>query len=354
VVRLAFAVPGSLMTPTGGYAYARRIIPELRTHGFDVEVVDLGDGFPRPDEAVRRAAIARIETANGPIVVDGLALGVLPELARLPPERGMIGLVHHPLALESGLSLQAADALQASERAALAGACHVIATSATTARLLESGYGLPAANVTVVEPGTDRVPLARGSGGDTPALLAVGTLVPRKGFDILVAALARIAELPWRLTIVGDPSRDAATAAAIAADIARHGLAPHVTLAGVVSDARLSELYAGSDLFVLASRFEGYGMAYAEAIAHGLPVVGCKGGAIADTVGSAGVLVDADDVEALADALRALLGDRARRERLAAAARAAARLLPSWQDSGRRFADAIEQAVRAHPRMVTS
>jgi glycosyltransferase involved in cell wall biosynthesis len=342
VVTLAFAVPGSLMTPTGGYAYARRIIAELQQHGFDVAVIDLGDGFPRPDEAVRLAAIARIEAVDRPIVVDGLALGVLPELATLPRSHRLIGLVHHPLALESGLSKAAAAALRASERAALAATCHVIATSTTTARLLMSDYGVPEIRVTVVRPGTDRVPLARGSGTDTPVLLAVGTLVPRKGYDILVAALARIADLPWRLTIVGDPSRDPATAAAIAADIARTGLSARITLAGVVSDEQLNELYLGSDLFVLASRFEGYGMAYTEAIAYGLPVVGSKGGAIPDTVGAAGLLVDAGDVDALTRALRDILGNRDRREQLAAAAREAARQLPSWEESGRLFARAIE------------
>src|SRR5664279_5315989 len=96
-----------------------------------------------------------------------------------------------------------------------------------------------------------------------------------------------------------------------------------------VSPEKLAELYAGADLFALASRFEGYGMAYAEAIAHGLPVIGTTAGAIPDTVGAAALLVEADDVAALAAALRALVGDRGRRERLAAAAREAAQRLPS-------------------------
>jgi glycosyltransferase involved in cell wall biosynthesis len=343
-MRLAFAVPGDLATPTGGYAYDRRVIAELRRGGFEVAVIGLGDGFPWPGEQVRAAAIETIAAvaSDRPVIVDGLALGVLPEVAVQACRSRLIGLVHHPLALESGLSVAQAAALRASERAALAGAAHVIATSAATARRLVSDYGVSADWLTVAPPGNDRVPLSRGSGGGTPALLSVGALVPRKGYDVLVEALARVADLPWRLTIVGDPGRDPSTTATIAADIVRAGLSERITLAGAVSPERLDELYDGCDLFVLASRFEGYGMAYAEAIAHGLPVIGTTAGAIPETVGAAAVLVDAGDVAALAQALRTVVGDRTRRELLAATARQAAEGLPSWEQTGRRFARAIE------------
>ena len=110
--------------------------------------------------------------------------------------------------------------------------------------------------------------------GDVVNLLAVGSIVPRKGYDVLIAALGQIPDLPWRLVIAGDPGRSPATAAALTEQIASLPLADRVELAGVVSAERLASLYAASDLFVLPSRYEGYGMAYTEAIAHGLPVVG--------------------------------------------------------------------------------
>jgi glycosyltransferase involved in cell wall biosynthesis len=104
------------------------------------------------------------------------------------------------------------------------------------------------------------------------------------------------------------------------------------------------ELCLASDVFVLASRFEGYGMALAEAIAHGLPVVSTMAGAIPDTVPEdTGLLVPPNDVAALARALRRLITDRAERQRLATNARAAATLLPTWQESARLFARAIEK-----------
>jgi glycosyltransferase involved in cell wall biosynthesis len=168
-------------------------------------------------------------------------------------------------------------------------------------------------------------------------------VVPRKSFDVLIAALARLAGLPWRLAIAGDRSRDLAATARLDADIARHGLAGRVEVLGALPAERIAALYAGSDLFVLSSRHEGYGMAFAEAMAHGLPVIGTTAGAIPDTVPpAAGMLVAPDDVAALADALRTLIENPERRRRLASAAHAAAQALPTWPDSAKLFAGAIE------------
>jgi glycosyltransferase involved in cell wall biosynthesis len=96
-------------------------------------------------------------------------------------------------------------------------------------------------------------------------------------------------------------------------------------------------------VFVLASRYEGYGMAFAQAIAYGVPVIGTTAGAIPETVpAGAGLLVPPDDVPALAVALRRLISDRDARARLADNARAAANLLPTWAASAAVFARAIE------------
>ncbi|HET9174750.1 MAG TPA: glycosyltransferase family 4 protein, partial [Pseudolabrys sp.] len=127
------------------------------------------------------------------------------------------------------------------------------------------------------------------------------------------------------------------------ADIARLRLGERVTVLGTVSTQQIAELYAKSDIFALASRFEGYGMAYSEAIAHGLPVVGTNAGAIPDIVPpNAGILVEPDDVPAFAVALRRLTSDANERKRLAAGARAAAAKLPTWQDSAKIVARTLE------------
>src|SRR5262249_29990642 len=191
-----------------------------------------------------------------------------------------------------------AGALYASERAALADTRGVVVTSRATARLLARDFGVASGSITVAPPGTDRAEAARGSGDDTVALLAVGSIVPRKGYDVLIAALAQLTDLPWRLSIVGDRERDPAAAAQLDRAIAQFNLSQRVRVSGAVPAKDLDVLYRGADLFVLPSRFEGYGMAFAEAIAHGLPVVGTTAGAIPDTVpDGAGELVSPDDVQ---------------------------------------------------------
>jgi glycosyltransferase involved in cell wall biosynthesis len=347
VKRFAFAVPGDLATPTGGYAYDRRMMTELGDLGWRIDLLDLGEGFPWPDEATRATAQSRLLAmpTGRSIVVDGLALGVLPETAsQLAGRNPLLALVHHPLALEWGLSVKQADALRMSERAALAAVQGVVVTSAATAKLVASDYSVPAERIAVARPGSDPAPMSQGSQDGVVRLLSVGAIVPRKGFDVLITALATLTDLSWRLTIAGDRTRDRNAAARLDADIARHALGDRIAAPGAVSPQRLAALYAEADVFALASHFEGYGMAYAEAIAHGLPVIGTSAGAIPDTVPpDAGLLVHPGDSLALAQALRRIIGDADLRRRLASAARAAAPQLPTWRHSAEIFARALER-----------
>ena len=351
---VTFAVPGSLDQPTGGYKYDRQVISRLRQRGCEVDVIDLGAGFPRPAPETVHAALARLRhvPAGQPIVVDGLALGVLPEVAAaLRSSHRVIALVHHPLALESGLAPAEIMALRHSERAALAAVSRVIVTSPATRRILVADYGVPAEIITVALPGaqsgvgaavTPRPAAAMIN--QTIHLLAVGAVVPRKGHDILIEALDQLADLDWQLMIAGDCKRDRATAMELAATIMRKRLEPRVCLAGAVSEHQLAALYRRADVFVLASRFEGYGMAYAEAIAHGLPVIGTRVGAVPDTVpAGAGILVPPDDVAALAAGLRAMIADAGLRRRCSDAACKAP--MPGWDAAADAFLDVLSPSL---------
>jgi glycosyltransferase involved in cell wall biosynthesis len=347
--RFVFAVPGDLAGPTGGYAYDRRMISELSQRGWTVKLVNLGDGFPDADEG-KRAAAGRLlaDTPPGmPIVVDGLAFGALPQAAASLQKRNpLIALVHLPLALEWGLPPAKAETYRASERAALTCARRVIATSTSMARLLIADYAVAAERITIACPGTDPVPPAEGSSDGIVRLLSVGSLVEGKGYDILVAALGQLAQLPWQLTIAGDASRDPGCASMIRHAITSQGLGDRIAILGAVTRERLEGLYRAADLFVLASHFESYGMAFAQAVAHGLPVIGTTAGAIPDTVSStAGILVLPGNAEALVHPLRLLIEDADARQRYAAGARAAAARLPSWRDSALLFAGAIEASA---------
>lgn len=349
-----FAVPGDPATRTGGYLYDRRIFGVLEALGWATRWHTLDSSFPRPTPAAVAAAAATLARipAGRAVVIDGLALaGLGPSLAAETDRLRLIGLVHHPVALEAGASHAERTALAAAEAASLAAMHGVVVTSRWTARTL-AAEGAIVAPIRVVEPGTDPV----GPGTDpiaTPRprrhaadwrLLCVATLTPRKAHALLIEALAPLADRPWQLDCVGSTQRDPATTRAVRRRIRALGLEARIRLHGELDDAELEAAYRRADAFVLASELEGYGMALAEAVAHGLPVVGTTGGASAETVpAAAGLLVPPGDRDALTRALARLFdepGLRARLERGALAARSA---LPTWQTAGERFAAAIAE-----------
>jgi len=343
--RAFLLLPGDPATLTGGYLYDRRIVTGLRAQGWTIDLRSPGDGFPLPDAATRAAAAAVVKALpdDALVIADALAFGALPELAEAHARRlRWVALVHHPLALETGLAADDAAALRSSERRALAVARQVVVTSRSTARAL-ADYGVPAAKITVIEPGTAPAPLAQGSGGGSLALLCVATLTPRKGHALLLEALAGLTDRRWTLHCVGNLERDHATAASLCALAKRLGIEDRVVWHGEQRDDALAALYVQSDVFVLPSFHEGYGMAFAEALARGLPIVGTDAGAIADTVPrDAGVLVPPGDVPALREALRRVMDEPDRRAALAAGARVARRHLPDWSDAAARFAAVLD------------
>jgi glycosyltransferase involved in cell wall biosynthesis len=163
-------------------------------------------------------------------------------------------------------------------------------------------------------------------------------VIPRKGHRVLVAALARVRDLDWQMLCIGSLERDPRTARSIRQMISAARLGRRVTLAGEQPPRMVRRAYRAADLFVLPSHHEGYGMAFAEAMAHGLPVIASSAGAIPETVPrEAGLLVPAGDVSALARALRRVIAEPALAVRLAAGSRVAGGRLPDWQRAAERW-----------------
>jgi glycosyltransferase involved in cell wall biosynthesis len=358
--RLTVVVPGDLQTRTGGYAYDRRVIAGLRERGWSVDVLLLDDSFPFPTPAAREHA-TRVLAAipdGATVLIDGLALGALPdEIARERERLRMIALVHHPLAAETGLDPAVTAALEDSERRALAAVRFVVVTGRGTAAAL-ARYAVALERIAVVEPGTDRAPLARGSAPQPSALshepvevalLCVATLTPRKGHELLFRALASLPHRRWRLTCAGSLDRDCATVERLRAQLRADGLADRVDLVGDLDAAELTVHYDRADLFVLATLYEGYGMAVAEALARGLPVVGTATGAIPELVtDEAGIVVAPGDLAGFTAALARAVGDTSLRQRLANGARRVRDRLPTWNDS----VSAMERVLTGDPWLI--
>ncbi|MEM9198365.1 MAG: glycosyltransferase family 4 protein [Pseudomonadota bacterium] len=349
-MKASFAIPGDLETRTGGYGYARALIAAAPKAGLTLTHLPLPDGFPHPTAEALDRTRAVLSATQGPLLIDGLALGVLPAEWVRALHGPVIALCHHPLALETGLTGDVATMLAQTEAAALSACAEVIVPSPATARDLGE-IGVPAHKLTVAPPGLERARAASRL-GDPPVILSVGTLTPRKGHDVLIDALAAIVALPWHCVIAGPVDRDPVWAEMLFRRAAASGLSERVTFAGAQDSDGLNALYAAADIFCLPSRHEGYGMVFAEAMMRGLPVIAARSGAVpdlvptreADDVGAAGLLVPPGEAPALGAAIEALLRDPMRRGALAAAARAHALSLPEWDDTARIVADLFRSA----------
>jgi glycosyltransferase involved in cell wall biosynthesis len=349
VLNCAFVIPGDLMLATGGYAYDRHVLAGLAAHGVAVSHVPLPGSYPTPTHADIAASDAALATlpVDATLLIDGLAYGAFPAslLARI--KQRVVALVHHPLGLETGTPPARAAELVQLETAALARADHVIVTSPLTKRLLVADFAVPDGKVTVAEPGTVPAMRATGSAGGRLHLLAVGSIVPRKGYTVLIQALEplvrkTVMDQSWRLTIAGSP-RDAGELQRIKRAANSAGIMGSLLdLAGAVTDEALNALYSSADIFVMPSLYEGYGMVLAEAMARGLPIVCTTGGAAAETAPDAAALkVPPGDYAALRKALARVITEPELRRSLADASWDAGQRLPRWHDTARIIANCI-------------
>jgi len=344
---VALVVPGPISTRTGGSIYNRRMAEGLVARGWRVDVIELPGAFPFPnDEAVRRAGDALDALPDDALVlVDGLALNALPDVAERTGRRcRLVALVHLPLIADKSRSPLDIAALEPGERRALLAATRVIVTGAACIPLL-ARYRLPAGSIVIVEPGTDRKPIAAGSSGaEGVRLLTVGTIHAAKGYDVLLRALARQSDTAWQLRCVGSVTRDPKTTAQVQSLIDDYGLGTRVVFTGELASPGPDAEYDAADVFVTPTLQETFGMSVAEALAHGLPVIGTTTGEIPALVGAdAGLVVPPGDVDALADALHRVLSDAALRARLAGAARRVRERLPTWDQAVEHMATILTQ-----------
>jgi glycosyltransferase involved in cell wall biosynthesis len=283
------------------------------------------------------------------VLVDQLCLGVLPEVAIEQRQRLRLAmLVHHPLALEGDVPAAAARRA-AAERTALAQVALVLATSDTTALMLCRDYHVPAERLAVAPPGVDRLPLSTGLDDGVIRLLSVGAVVPRKDHGLLIEALAGLADRPWRLCIAGDTERAPGHVVGLRARIAELGLADRVDLAGALEGEPFEAAWREADIYVAASRHEGFGMAMAEAVARGLPIVTTAAGAVEEWLDRrAALVVPVGDAPAMRAALARALDQPALRQSLCEGARAASGALPRWERTAA-IADAALAAVLERP-----
>jgi glycosyltransferase involved in cell wall biosynthesis len=334
-----FIVPAGIDDPgrpSGGNTYDRRVRRGLGAAGWAVHVHEVSGSY-----GALATALARIPDGST-VLLDGLVASPAPEV--LVPESlrlSLVALVHMPLGQ---------DEPDAREAAVLSAVASIVTTSAWARRLLLENYSLPADRVHVAEPGVEAADLAPGTatGG---SLLSVAAVIPGKGHDVLVDALASLTGDRWQCLCVGSIERDRAFVASLRRRAFEVGMNGRLRFTGAVPDADLARSYGAADLLVLPSRSETYGMVVTEALARGLPVVAADVGGVPEAMGRGadgtrpGVLVRPQDPVALGDALRAWLGDADLRRRLRRAARERRESLADWSATTSALADVLARAA---------
>lgn len=321
------------LRPSGGNVYDRELVSALASRGVGVEEHLVA--------APHRLAGVLASLPDGAVVlVDGLVGLAAPDA--LEAQRGRIVqvvLVHQPLALAHAH----APSVEARESRALAAADAVVTTSEFTRRWLSSRYAIRPSRVAVAIPGVRPAALTYPAPGGH-RLLCVGPVTRAKGQDVLVEALARLRRPGWRCRLVGSADLDPTFAHGLRARSEREAL--RVRFDGVLTRTEMDAAYAETDLLVVPSRCETYGMVVTEALARGIPVLAADSGGVPEALGPVradrpGVLVPPGDVRALGAALTRWLADPHHRDRLRMRARDAAPTLPRWSAT----ADAVLSAL---------
>jgi glycosyltransferase involved in cell wall biosynthesis len=333
--------------PSGGNTYDRRVCRGLAAAGWEVHLREVPGSWPQPDASSYAALAGALSgIRDGAVVlVDGLvaspAADILPKAA---DRLRLVVLVHMPLGQD------ASDARER-ENAVLSAAAAVVTTSTWARGVLLNLYSLPRDRVHVAEPGVDPADVAPGteSGG---ALLCVAAVVPGKGHDVLLDALAMLSRFRWHCLCVGSLERDAEFAADVRRRVRDSGLEGSVHFSGPQDEVDLAHSYGTADLLVLPSRSESYGMVVTEALARGLPVVAADVGGVPEALGHGadgtrpGILVPHDQPAALRDALTAWLDDAHLRRRLRRAAYERRAALTRWSTTTSAVADVLAGAAR--------
>jgi glycosyltransferase involved in cell wall biosynthesis len=300
---------------TGGNLYNRHMLAALRRAGVRVTTVVLRDRGDAARLGELRARLVLVDTIAAP-----LAAGHLGRLRARGSE--VVALAHMRL-----------GALRLARQAD-----RVIAVSRSLADGLAGG-GIYRRRIVVVPPGREAI--AGPSTKRGRAVLCVGNWTPAKGIHTLVLAAARLPGVS--LDLVGD-APDARYAARVRRAIAASGVAPRVRVHGALGRAALGRRYAAAGVFALPSTREGYPIVFAEALAHGLPVIGCDIPAVREVTDGAAILVPPGRVKPLAAALARLVTDERSRELFARRSRIRARRLPTWAESEARFVRAVSAA----------
>lgn len=236
----------------------------------------------------------------------------------------------------------------------VARATHILADSQATKHDLLTLWQVPPQKVTVLYSGVDARfrPVERAEEitavcrqyrlPDAPYILTVGTVQPRKNYQMLIRAFAPLAQqFPHHLAIAGGKGW---LYDEMMQEVTRQGLAGRVHFLGFVADADLPALYSGAALYVFPSLYEGFGLPILEAMGCGVPVIASNASSLPEVAGDAAVLLDPTDEAGWTAVMGQLLQDNGRRARMVAAGFRQARQF-TWRKAAKQLLAVYEELL---------
>ena len=359
-MRLGLVIYGSLDQLSGGYLYDRQVVQGLRRRGHAVRLISLPDrGYARNllSSLSSRSDGDLVEPALDVLLQDELChpslVGANRRLRRAGFPRRIVALLHHPLSAESSAGW--ANRLHRRvERAYFETVDAVLCTSHATRAAL-TGLVRPDMPCLVAHPGRDHLQGALAEGqisrrAQEPGplqILFLGNLIPRKGLGTLLQALTRLPTEGWSLTVAGSEALAPGFARGLRRQAGQLGLNGRLRWLGPLSHAELQQLLPSMHLLAVPSRHEGFGIAYLEGMAFGLPSLASASGGARDLVrdGENGYLISPGDVSTLARRIQEFIDDRPHLAEVGKAARRTWAAHPTWYET----AAAIEAYLTISP-----
>ncbi len=340
-MKLGLVIYGSLATVSGGYLYDRKLVAYLRSRGDEVIVIALPTGRYLPHLLDNLSF--RLPSGLDVIIEDELVHPSLLAANRAAFSKDgvavpLVSLVHNLHSSERRASWQNAFYKQI-ERRYLDSVDGYIFNSTVTEDSVSSLVGNRKPCV-LAPPGGDRLGFLslevihqRLLRNAPLHLLFLANVIPLKGLHVLIEALRRLPAGQCTLDVAGSLETDPSYAARMRREAAT--CATPVTFHGVVEGQALVELLARSDLLVIPSYYEGFGIAYLEGMAFGLPAIGTTAGAMPQMIRSGlnGFMIEPGDTSALEALIRKLVNDRGLLELLSIQAREYFGSRPTWDDS---------------------
>ncbi|MDX1415794.1 MAG: glycosyltransferase family 4 protein [Candidatus Promineifilaceae bacterium] len=346
-MRVGLIIYGDLSITSGGYFYDRQMVNFLQTQGDKVEIISLPwQSYGRHLlDNLRLPLIRHIQEAAFDVLLqDELnhpSLFLLNRRVQKSTKTPLISIVHHLRSSEKHGQWQL-KLYRRVERSYLRSVDGFIFNSKTTQSAVESLAGQQKPHIVANPSGSHQRPelsaeeiTQRAHRGGPLGLLFVGNVIPRKGLGLILKALAQLPQGVWQLDIVGAQDMDAKYVKHLMHTADAGQLSANITWHGRLSDEDLAQRMLGNHILLMPSSYEGFGIAYLEGMALGLPSIGATSGAAQEIItdGQNGFIIAPDDANVLARHIMAVYQDRQMLAQMGIAALEKYRSHPTWETS---------------------